>query len=549
MRYKRNLTLLGVLLTICWFVVAASAHASSVSEGISWLQSNQDATGLWGTGTETRFRDSAVALELLVRLGADSSVIGSGLRALRGEAATSTDYIARKSLAMSAYGVDLSAASVLANRQNSDGGWGYSTGYESDVLDASLALRALSTLSAPDTNALAMGASYLLASQNADGGWGLASGHGSRVFYTAHAIAALAAVRSLFVVESDIQQGVDWLQTQVNADGGFGFPGQSNVFETSLAIAAVFQAEPGASELIAATAYLEAHQLPDGSWGDDAYLTALAVHGLSHIGPDLAVGTADISFSDPAPVDSALVTVSATVHNSGTVAANNVLVRFYDGQPTAGGAQIGTELAIPSIAAGGSSDATAIWNTVHLAGDHLIVVVVDPLNTVVEPNETNNRVSRAIHVLYPSDLLIDNASIVFDPLEPEAGQEVIIRTTVRNVGEVAANGIELQLWDVPSYPGEEGTPLLGAPYSIATIAAGSQFTLNLSMGNYFATDGPYSIQACADVSNAIREVSEANNCGYETVWIGPQPYPLAAGRGLNLLGLPNQSSGDRKSVV
>jgi hypothetical protein len=520
-------------------IAPARSLASGVDDGIAWLESHQDASGLWGLSGKTPFRDSAVALQVLARLGGDAAVVGSAEAAVNGAATASTDYLARQVLALAHEAVSPSRVGDLAGRQNADGGFGFAAGYASDVLDASLALSALASAGFSDAGALGDGVSYLTSAQNPDGGWGLVEADSSRVFFTAHAVLALAALRSGFDVATEIQAGVDWLQTQAHGDGGYGTGGASNPWETGLAMKAIFQAEPGATELTGGRTYLDATQQGNGSWNDDAYQTARAIDGLSIVAPDLEARGTDIAFSDPTPDDGDVVTIAATVRNAGLVGADSVVVRLFDGDPDAGGTQIGGDQLVIALGPGATTVVEVAWDTFGQAGNHTIHLLLDAPNSIAEADETNNAAQNAIHVNFPADLAIAPSDIVFDPAEPDPGESVIIRTTVHNAGEATATSVALQIYHSPENPDGDVIPLMGTPFIISSIPPGGQFTLNLNMGTYFDAEGEYPILACADVDSTVREISEANNCAYRSLWVGPQPFLVALKTGLNLLALPS----------
>ena len=157
-----------------------------------------------------------------------------------------------------------------------------------------------------------------------------------------------------------------------------------------------------------------------------------------------------------------------------------------------------------------------------------------------EAEELNNTVVKPVHVFLPPDLVI--SAITFDPENPESTDDVVIQTTVRNDGEVAAGNVTLQIWDGDPLGsvGDIAVPFLGSPYVIANIAPGSQFTLNLSVGNYFDEDGAYLVCAQADVEDTIRETDEFNNGGCSTLFVGVQCELTALAADLNLLAVPLQ---------
>lgn len=516
------------------------AQQAAVDGGVAWLEANQDASGLWGVDKETPYRDAAVVVAVLSTLDADSVVVNNGLDAVESMSTNSTDFLARKIVARASCGHDVSGYYVgrLVSMQNTDGGWGYQEGYGSNNLETALALKALKGSLYTNMTVLGIGAGYLQTSQNPDSGWSFVSGDSSSVFFTAHAVLALDAVAGDFSVGALIEGGANWLKTQALGDGGFGTGGASNPYETGLAMAAIVKGDPTATEILDATTYLESTQLPNGSWNDDAYSTALAIYGLNHVGPDLLIESTDISLSNPMPSDSEIVTIDVTVRNSGVVSADNILVQVFDVLPDLGGTQIGADVTIGSLAPLGDSTIQVDWDTYFLAGDHRVYVFVDPLNQIREPDKLNNVSWKSVHVYLPPDLFIDIDGIAFNPPEPEVSEPTIIQITVKNVGELTAVNIPLQVWD--GDPDAGGTPLMGTPYNIVSIPPGSQFTLELTMGTYFGTEGPFEIHACVDMDNAIREISEINNCNFDTLWVGTLSRPQTLYQGLNLLGLPLQ---------
>ena len=118
---------------------------------------------------------------------------------------------------------------------------------------------------------------YLGLAQNSDGGWGIGLGADSHLMVTAEVVRSLAAWGQAFAAPQALSQAAAWLLSKQNPDGGFSSQtNASNAHETSLAVLALRVANPGLS-LVSAASFLQNAQLPDGSWGGDAYLTALAM--------------------------------------------------------------------------------------------------------------------------------------------------------------------------------------------------------------------------------------------------------------------------------
>ncbi len=127
---------------------------------------------------------------------------------------------------------------------------------------------------------------------------------------------------------------------------------------------------------------MTATQLPNGSWEDDPYSTALALRALANVKPNLSISSNDITFLNPTPTAGETITITANVKNSGPGVADNVTVQFYDGDPLAGGVLIG-ERTITSIGAFGSSQASISY-TIPTASSKTIFIKIDPLNVIDE---------------------------------------------------------------------------------------------------------------------------------------------------------------------
>jgi len=106
-----------------------------------------------------------------------------------------------------------------------------------------------------------------------------------------------------------------------------------------------------------------------------------------------------------------IATISATIHNIGTVDASNIVVQFFDGDPDAGGTQIGTDRKISGIAHDSSGTVQVTWTAIP--GTRDIFVRVDPYNTIQEAKEDNNQAYKQITIggaktIYVDDDFIDN---------------------------------------------------------------------------------------------------------------------------------------------
>jgi len=106
----------------------------------------------------------------------------------------------------------------------------------------------------------------------------------------------------------------------------------------------------------------------------------------------------DLVLSDPGFVtverSGETVTLTAAVRNDdlrGPYPADsevrNVVVRFFDGDPQAGGRQIGRDRVIPRIAPGEYGYASVEWGCSGLSGTRRVHILVDPANTIPERDD------------------------------------------------------------------------------------------------------------------------------------------------------------------
>jgi hypothetical protein len=73
----------------------------------------------------------------------------------------------------------------------------------------------------------------------------------------------------------------------------------------------------------------------------------------------------NILLSEERPCEGDRVTVTALVRNTGDSTARDVQVRFFDGDPAAGGVKIGEDQVISKIAPGETGQALVKWQAVH----------------------------------------------------------------------------------------------------------------------------------------------------------------------------------------
>ncbi|MEO9236756.1 MAG: CARDB domain-containing protein, partial [Jatrophihabitantaceae bacterium] len=168
------------------------------------------------------------------------------------------------------------------------------------------------------------------------------------------------------------------------------------------------------------------------------------IYGSAAPNPDLTVTGS--SWTPAAPVETDSITVSATVKNTGALAAPASSVNFYLGTTKVGTA------AVSALAAGASATVSANIGAQN-AGSYSLTAKVDEANSIIESNETNNNYTNptqlTVAAVSSSDLL--PVSISWSPTNPAAGNTVTFSAAIKNQGSIAsasgAHGLTLNLID------------------------------------------------------------------------------------------------------
>jgi ribosomal protein L40E len=160
--------------------------------------------------------------------------------------------------------------------------------------------------------------------------------------------------------------------------------------------------------------------------------------------PDLYVfagpeGAREITCSVTPIVVNSTVTLSATVHNLGTLSVSNIPVDFYDGSTLIDSTTV-------SVSAGGQEQASVFWMPTMPAQVHTIRVEVNPLpRSVVELDYSNNVASVPFEVLDYPDLDLSAMSVMPSGAAP-GGDTVIVTATLKNLERAPVSSPSGVLW-------------------------------------------------------------------------------------------------------
>lgn len=227
--------------------------------------------------------------------------------------------------------------------------------------------------------------------------------------------------------------------------------------------------------------------------------------------PNLVL-TAEPQFTPQAALQGGEVLIAVTMLNSGSVAANNIAVSFYQGSPEAGGTLLG-EVVVAQIDAAESLPVGFLWQAINDSGEQLIVVRADAAETITEVDESDNQTLARLSVLSLPDLAITAADITMEPSAPRADEAVTVAVNLYNQGDQDASEIRVDL-DVAGEIFTQVVPL---------VAGKSWSGLAFDLGSGLPA-GDHLLRLVVDPDNQQVESDEDNN--HVEISIGSQNADL-----------------------
>ena len=226
------------------------------------------------------------------------------------------------------------------------------------------------------------------------------------------------------------------------------------------------------------------------------------VEDLVHpIKPDLTLDSSDITFSNDYPSEGEIIDIMARIRNIGDLEAYDVRVDFYDGDPSNGGALIGTQF-IDYLPYDGEINVTLPW--VVEPGTTYIYVVIDSLDSISEIDETNNIAHNTISIL--PDLTVSPTNITYSPSDPVVGEPITIFTTIHNQGGTNAENVLIHFYCNDNQIGSQTISLNANDNATVSIA-------------WTATTLYTNITVIIDPFNEIVEWDEENNIASTSISI------------------------------
>jgi hypothetical protein len=268
----------------------------------------------------------------------------------------------------------------------------------------------------------------------------------------------------------------------------------------------------------------------------------LQVFGTPAPNPDLTVtavtGTANATESTP-------VTLTATVKNIGTSASAATSLAF----------QVDGQNAVNANVGALNPGATATVNAsigAKAAGSYTIGAAVDPANTVVEQNESNNAYSNPTKLVVTPVASSDLVPVVsWSPGNPAAGAVVTFTGAVANNGNIAtssaAHGLTVTVKDSTT-----GTVVKTFTGSVSGSIAAGAVSGTVTLGTWTAGNGTYDVSSAVAADSTEVPGKQGNNVVTGGIFVGRGahlPFDMyeaedgRTGGGAVLVG-PNRTVGD-----
>jgi hypothetical protein len=240
--------------------------------------------------------------------------------------------------------------------------------------------------------------------------------------------------------------------------------------------------------------------------------------------PDYVVA----ALGDPpaSAVSGATFSVGATVRNAGGAASASSTTRFFLSlDTTVGGDRALTRTAtVPPLGAG-ASDAQTIALSVPTglaSGSYFLLACADRGAAIPEVDERNNcRASASTVSVTGPDLVVE--SVGDPPPALVVGQNFSASDATRNAGTAGAASSAVAYYLSPTPTKGPGARRLSTTRSTGPIVSGATSSGQVSVKVPSLAAGTYYLVACADVSSAVAELDEGNNCAAAggTTAVGP----------------------------
>ena len=337
-RSKGSQAIAKTLFSIALLCMFNSSAFANIDDGVNWLQSRQNsADGIHrSSDLANRVDANQEALLTLQRL---SRTANFGATVQRAVTDRNPNLYSLARLARLRVDQGQSAGAQLTEllaTQNADGGFPAVAGQQSEAVATAFSILALERAGQGASTPLARAVGYLQSSQRPDGGWLSTFANLSSVYASSEVAIALQAAKARVDVSTASGRAKAYLLSKRNADQSFG-----ETFETGFAVDALLALDTPRADLQASVAWLRTRQNANGSFSNDAYVTAVALRALWQFDqPELPPSNSGLrvrvlSAATELPIEGAVLaitgasTVSLSTNNQGRIQSDNVAPGTY----------------------------------------------------------------------------------------------------------------------------------------------------------------------------------------------------------------------------
>jgi hypothetical protein len=223
------------------------------------------------------------------------------------------------------------------------------------------------------------------------------------------------------------------------------------------------------------------------NWGNPTTGSSASVYTVST--PEISASNLQLPSN---PVAGTNYSVNATITNNGVSNADAFVVKLYDNN-----VQVG-KITLAGLAGKASTIVSFNW-TPSTVGSHVLSVIADVNNQIIENNKTNNQITQTVTTIASSlpELTATNLQL---PSNPVNGTTYTVNVTISNTGNSDAGAFVVKLYDNNTQIGK---------INLSGLSAGANTILNFNWTPN--TVGDHVLSVIADANKQITETNRDNN--------------------------------------
>ncbi len=213
------------------------------------------------------------------------------------------------------------------------------------------------------------------------------------------------------------------------------------------------------------------------------------------LGEDLALESESLKVLPENPLPGSQAVLSANAQNLGDISFSNIPVAFYNGDPAAGGVEIGQEVIFGAFSPGDEKTVSMHWDVPQTEVPLEIFAVIDPDAAFDPSNRSNNLISRRF---VKADLGFQLFSWT-----RLTGDELSVTVRIKNTGAISADAATVKFFDENGILIHEG--------NIDSLGPGESADINFLWDVASLKVAEYKINVVVDDENMSDEFDESNN--------------------------------------